>query len=281
MSSWATELAFIQTNAGVGVLGTNMFLGRRANIPSGVGPYLSIVLTAGLAPERTHYEATVPAYQLPGAQLLARARDWDDAYEMITAAYNAVIVVRNQFIGTTWYRSIKVAGEPLELTVDEKDRARFSLNIIGDKRPSVLSGVLVDYEVIELLGGDKFSFVNPTVSDAYPVGVTDDALVPGSWPVLLNGDFLTSYYTLEVNGRLDDLSGASGKRMKAALYNLDTDAMVAGSEITFSINETVGERKRSSPFRLPTGEHLLGFKATVNSTLVGQAGWGCRLLRIQ
>lgn len=48
------EMAKIISNAGLGVLGTTIFVGPNAQIPTAAGPYITIIDTGGLPPEETH-----------------------------------------------------------------------------------------------------------------------------------------------------------------------------------------------------------------------------------
>lgn len=94
------ELAAILVAAGVGRLtGTsrNIFLTSSVSIPSGDGPYLSITDTGGPGGQKIHNQIP-PAYQRPGAQIVARAKNAADARRMAFAAYNALANVRNQTV---------------------------------------------------------------------------------------------------------------------------------------------------------------------------------------
>lgn len=89
------EIVGLLVTAGVGVFGTNIFASSKANIPSGAGPFLSIVETGGTAPERTQNEIGPPAYTRPSAQITVRATKYSEARTMARAAYNALVGVRN------------------------------------------------------------------------------------------------------------------------------------------------------------------------------------------
>jgi len=75
----------------------NIFASAAANIPSGDGPFLVVAETGGTAPERIHNQLS-PAYQRPGAQLVARATSYQAARTMAIAAYNALVGVRNHTV---------------------------------------------------------------------------------------------------------------------------------------------------------------------------------------
>lgn len=88
------ELVAVLQNASVGTLNSNIFVGRSADIPTGDGPYLSIIETGGYAGLRIHDQRR-PAYPRPGAQIVARATSPVAARTMARAAYNALVDVVN------------------------------------------------------------------------------------------------------------------------------------------------------------------------------------------
>lgn len=89
------EIVTILEDAGVGTYGTDIFDSSKADIPTGAGPYLSIIETGGAPPERTQNSVSTPAYPQPTAQLVVRATDYTDARTMARAAYNALAPIRN------------------------------------------------------------------------------------------------------------------------------------------------------------------------------------------
>lgn len=95
-TTFLEEIRKILVNAGVAVFGTDLFETSKSNIPEGDGPYLSITETGGTAPERT--QNVIGAYPQPSAQIVARATNYEDALAMAWAAYNALVVVKNQHI---------------------------------------------------------------------------------------------------------------------------------------------------------------------------------------
>lgn len=54
VTNWEGELASHLNSLGYGTLGTDMFIGRRAVIPEGDGPFVHISNTGGLPAEETH-----------------------------------------------------------------------------------------------------------------------------------------------------------------------------------------------------------------------------------
>lgn len=131
------------------------------------------------------------------------------------------------------------------------------------------------------LGGDSNSFVIPASSDAYPAGATLNKIVPGSGLWLVDSASLTTgTFVLEAIAKVQ----SAGARAKVCLVNLDEgapDTALVGSEITFTADETVGERKRSSTITFPTAgtARQLAAKVTCNSTSIGAAAWGIRIVR--
>lgn len=141
---WSEELMFILSGDGVGVPMVNMFRSSAKQLPTGPGPLLSIIETGGTSPEPTHNRVILPAYQKPGAQIIVRADSYVVAFAMARAAYNSLVKVRNEFIGSgvtsstgTWYRKIYPLQEPFDMGLDADDkRVRVAFNVLGDKRPS-------------------------------------------------------------------------------------------------------------------------------------------------
>lgn len=134
---WLDELISVLVADGVGTYGTNIFMSTKAAIPSGVGPYLSLIETGGSGPDRTQNRVLRPAYQRPAAQIVARAASYPAARLMAQAAYNSLVKIRNQVILGVAYREVRPLQEPNDLLgLDAQGRATVVFNVIGDKRPS-------------------------------------------------------------------------------------------------------------------------------------------------
>lgn len=86
------ELVLLLTS--IGAFGTVIFAGGKSKIPTGDGPYLSIIQTPGLRGLRIHNQSA-PAYLRPGARIVARAVDPQVARSTAWAAYNILAPVRN------------------------------------------------------------------------------------------------------------------------------------------------------------------------------------------
>jgi hypothetical protein len=299
MSGWIYDLQFLLSGDGVGTNAgpnKNLFVSSQKVLPAGAGPFLSLVETGGSTPENTQNSTIVPAYQRPGAQIVVRADSYPDAYAMARAAYNSLVKVRNQFVGSgylsptgTWYRKIRPLQEPFDMGLDADGRPRVTFNVIGDKRPSVFpppvpatpwAPILAPaiFQLIEDLGGDANGFVAPLGVDAYLVGATFDKLVPTSHTVVLNRAALyLGTYVLEASARVGVVAGA---RAKVGLFDLTNSPDTPLVEIEFTPDEMVGERKRSSGFVIPASDTTFGVKMTTNDIAVSSAVWGCRILRV-
>lgn len=138
ISTFMSDLIFLLgSDATLGLTyGTNLFKGPKARIPDSNGPYVSVIRSIGQGTEGTHNSTTVPAYERPGAQIVARATDYDVAEAKILALYAFMFPIRNQFINGTYWRELNVLGEPFDLPPDEKQRVRIAFNINCVKRVS-------------------------------------------------------------------------------------------------------------------------------------------------
>lgn len=112
-----------------------IYTGSGANLPTGPGPYLSLIESGGTGPEYVQNQSA-PAYQRPALQVVARATKYTDARAMIAAAYNVLADKKNQMIGSVWYRSIRPLQEPFDIGLDDRQRTRVAFNLLAVKRPS-------------------------------------------------------------------------------------------------------------------------------------------------
>lgn len=215
--------------------------------------------------------------EFPRIQIVTRGvkNDIDTPYSLGYAVHAALMRVVNQSLYGVRYLAIEPLEQPTRLFTDLNFREVVKFNVKITKELSSGSVVTVPYTLIADFGGDYTAFSTMAVSDAYPSGAS--GIIPGSWSLPLNADVLNSTYTLEAAATVSDT--ASGKRPKIALYDLDTDTIVAGSEITFSVNAD-GETARSGSFTLPAGTVNIGAKVTIDSTTIMVAGYGVHLLRV-
>lgn len=113
---------------GVGKLGVNIFLGSAAILPTpqlypsgdatkGLGPYLVVTETGGIAPSRVQ-NFNGAKTKLPTAQIMVIAKAYDDARNMSASAYAALDGVFNALVGGNTYLSIKARQEPTDMGFD-------------------------------------------------------------------------------------------------------------------------------------------------------------------
>jgi hypothetical protein len=129
------EIAARLVAQGVGVIGSSIFLGSKAVIPTGDGPYLSLTETGGSGPTRVH---NVPGAktQRPTAQIAVRARSYLVARTKAKEAYLALDGVWNTTIGGVFYQKITARQEPTDIGLDDEKRPMIVFNIDAEKAPS-------------------------------------------------------------------------------------------------------------------------------------------------
>ncbi len=121
---------------GVGTFGTNIFIGAKAVIPTGDGPYLSLIETGGSGSAKTQNDTGT---QRPSMQLVARAITEPLARTMLKAAYDALGGVNglyNTTISGVFYLSITARNDIAETGLDDPGRTMLSFNIDAEKAPS-------------------------------------------------------------------------------------------------------------------------------------------------
>lgn len=134
---WLNDLVTQLQAEGVGTFNADIFASSKAVPPVLASGFATIVIidTGGTDPEKTHNSVILPAYLRPSAQLTARADSYEAADAKARAAYAALVKVRNQFIGATWYKWINPLQEPFDGGVDDRGQIRVWFNVIGNKRP--------------------------------------------------------------------------------------------------------------------------------------------------
>jgi len=272
--SFLNDLVSVLEDDSVGEWGTDIFTGTRAILPPRTTT-LQLIETGGTAPENTQNATAAPAFLQPSAQVVARGTTRVLAEQMAYRAFISLYGIRNRFIGLNWYQKVRPLQQPGDLGLDDNGQIKYGFNVLGKYNRRGDSAPMID-QLLGVFGGDAFSFITPASSDAYPAGATFDKLVPNSWPVLLDSARFPTvgHVFFEGNARV---SGA-GARAKVALVALDApDTPIV--ELTFTADEVIGERKRSTAVSLPASDKLYGVKITCNSTTIGAAAWGCRLVR--
>lgn len=121
----------------VGTLESNIFTSSHDIIPSGTGPYLSIIETGGSSPSLTQVDT---ATENPTAQLSCRATDPVLARAMLKAAYNALggaNGLHNVVLSGTAYLKIKPRQSITDVGEESATgRAMYVFNIEAEKQPS-------------------------------------------------------------------------------------------------------------------------------------------------
>lgn len=67
------EVAAVIQDASLGTFGTDLFVGQKAQIPGGNGPYVQVLPNEGAPGERTHNSISQPAYSTQPVQIVVRA----------------------------------------------------------------------------------------------------------------------------------------------------------------------------------------------------------------
>lgn len=140
------DLVVLLVGASIGIAETpapgNVFWSSKAAIPSGDGPYLSMIETGGSGPEGTHNAAAIgslPAYVRPNVQIIVRGKVYAAVRAMIDAAYGVIAKTgeRSQLINSVWYRSMIPLQEPFDFgTETGTGRIVYVFNVAITKRPN-------------------------------------------------------------------------------------------------------------------------------------------------
>ena len=129
------EIAARLVAQGVGVIGSSIFLGSRAAIQDGDGPYISLTETGGSSPTFVHNTAGSKT-QRPTAQVAVRAKSYLIARTKAKDAYVALNGVWNTTISGVFYQKITARQEPTDIGLDDKTRPMVVFNIEAEKNPS-------------------------------------------------------------------------------------------------------------------------------------------------
>lgn len=113
---------------GVGVYGSNLFLGSKAKIPIGDGPYISLTETGGPEATRIHNKDGANTRR-PTAQVLVRAKYYDEARAKIEVVYGSLNGIFNTTLGTTFYQKIIARQEPESIGLDSNERVMLVFNV--------------------------------------------------------------------------------------------------------------------------------------------------------
>lgn len=130
------EIANRLVAQGVGVINTNIFKGARAVMPTGPGPYLTIIEYGGPPPTRIQ-DDVLPNYDEPNFQLLVRGSDYQAVRIMLMAGRDALVSVVNLQLSGVFYLWIKVKQSvPIDLAADSANRTQLELNFSAFKEHS-------------------------------------------------------------------------------------------------------------------------------------------------
>jgi hypothetical protein len=130
------EIAARIQSQGAGVLGQDLFLSTKADIPGGAGPITTIVESGGTSSRRTQNNT---ATQRPAAQIVIRASSYPAARARAVLVYNALggdNGLYNVTLSGTFYQQIVPVQQLFDLGLDELSRARVVFNINAEKVPS-------------------------------------------------------------------------------------------------------------------------------------------------
>ncbi len=87
VTDWERELAKILSDASLGILGTDIFIGTESILPkTGDGPFITIIDTGGSEPESIHNQAAM-TYEHLSAQIVVRAKNYDPAKDRALAVW--------------------------------------------------------------------------------------------------------------------------------------------------------------------------------------------------
>ncbi len=132
--TFVQDIAAYLVAQGVGTLGANIFYSSASIVPvNGVGPYLTITETGGMAPTRVQNKSSALTRR-PTAQILVRATTYVAALTMVQAAFTALDGVFNTIINGTSYKSITARQEPTDMGLDPS-RIELVFNINAELQP--------------------------------------------------------------------------------------------------------------------------------------------------
>lgn len=113
------------------VTATSIFTGANAAIPTGNGPYVTLIETGGLAPMRGQNNTPI---RRPGVQVTCRAADYKVARAMAETAYAALDGKFNISLSGTFYVKITARQEPTGMGLDNNKRPIIVFNLDIEKR---------------------------------------------------------------------------------------------------------------------------------------------------
>lgn len=134
MSTLAEIGAFLE-GLGIGLEGTDMFLGKRPDMPDTA---LILYEYPGLGPEYIQSSFN-PISEVVQLQVVSRAKKYQDAHSRAAAAWTALAPVTNATLSGTYYRSIRPNASPGNMGTDSHDRVLVFFNATIEKEVSLAS----------------------------------------------------------------------------------------------------------------------------------------------
>lgn len=128
------EIAAHLVAQGLGVLGTDLFIGKLPNDPDACGV---VYETGGLAPEMGFGAAGVK-HETPAIQVVFRGAPGDYAGPRAKAesAYRALAAVEAQALSGTFFHFVHPQQSPFLLNRDQAERVLLAFNALCEKEPS-------------------------------------------------------------------------------------------------------------------------------------------------
>jgi hypothetical protein len=136
----------------------------------------------------------------------------------------------------------------------------------------------VGYYAIDSFGGDRSVYQQTDTADVYPTidpSQPYSAVAAGTVVLVLDTLPADGQVAFELSARLQAAGG--GVIGKAAIFNLDRQTVIAGSELTFPADDVIGTRRRSAPLALAPSV-AYGVLVTTSAAANGLAVWGAKLL---
>ena len=94
-TDFVREIGRLINDASLGTFGTDMFIGMEAILPTGDGPYITIINTGGSESLDTHNVAQGVTYEMRSCQIVVRARTYDSANTRALAVWRVLDGIRN------------------------------------------------------------------------------------------------------------------------------------------------------------------------------------------
>jgi hypothetical protein len=130
------ELGSLLASAGLGTIGTDLFLAHEPPDPDAL---IALHEYGGTAP--LHAQGTdAPALEMPRVQVVTRGArdDYTGARERAERAYRALGGISNRTIQGTWYVRVRALQSPFSLGPDANGRHRIAFNVEVTKAPALL-----------------------------------------------------------------------------------------------------------------------------------------------